>query len=83
MSLLQQSQSAARLRPVLLVSLPPTLAAMSWFPDLSGMQFLAGLFGFFGLVALLSQLGRDQGKKREPWLFESSGRHSYDADPTT
>jgi hypothetical protein len=63
----------ARLKPVLLVSLPPTLAAMSWFPDLSGMQFLVGLLAAFGFVALLAQLGRDQGKQFEPWLYKQWG----------
>lgn len=63
----------ARLQPALLVSLPLTLALMSCFPDLSGMQFLAGGATYCGFTALLSQLGRDQGKKKEPRLFEMWG----------
>lgn len=74
MSLLpNEYELRARLKPILLVSLPPTLALMSWFPDLSGMQCLVGLLAGFGFVALLAQLGRDQGKKFEPWLYEQWG----------
>ena len=63
----------ARLRPALLVSMPLALAAVSWFPGLSGMQVLAGFVTYCGFTGLLAQLGRDQGKKKEPWLFEYWG----------
>lgn len=63
----------ARLKPTLLVCLPPTLAATCWFADLSAPQALTGLLVYCGLTALLSQLGRDQGKRKEPWLFEKWG----------
>jgi hypothetical protein len=68
----------ARLKPVLLLSLPPTLAVMSWFPDFSRLQVLAGVLAYFGLTALLSQLGRDQGKRKEPGLFVK-----WNGKPTT
>lgn len=63
----------ARLRPALLVSLPLALAVMSWFPDRSGMQVLAGLAAYCGFTGLLAQLGRDHGKQKEPWLFQLWG----------
>ncbi|MEX2285369.1 MAG: hypothetical protein WEE89_22980, partial [Gemmatimonadota bacterium] len=74
MSLLSDEyERRARLKPTLLVSLSPTLAAMCWFPDLSAQQAVVGLLVYFGLTALLSQLGRDQGKRKEPLLFGKWG----------
>lgn len=63
----------ARLRPALLVSLPLALAIVSLFSDFSGLQLLAGFAAYFGLTALVAQLGRDEGKRLEPWLFEHWG----------
>ena len=71
--LVDEYEHRARLRPALLVSLPLTLAAMGWFSDLGGMQVLAGFLVYSGFTALLAQLGRDQGKQKEPWLFERWG----------
>jgi hypothetical protein len=59
----------ARLRPALLVSLPLALLVASLFTDFSGLQFLVGFAAYFGLTALVAQLGRDEGKRLEPWLF--------------
>lgn len=63
----------ARLRPALLVSLPLALVVVSLFSDFSGLQFLVGFAAYFGLTALVAQLGRDEGKRLEPWLFEQWG----------
>ncbi|NQU25654.1 MAG: hypothetical protein HQ567_30575 [Candidatus Nealsonbacteria bacterium] len=71
--LTDEYEHRARLWPALLVSLPLTLAVISWFPDLSGMQIVAGFLVYCGFTGLLAQLGRDQGKKKEPWLFQQWG----------
>lgn len=64
----------ARLRPALLVALPGGLAVIAWFPEkFVGWGLLVGIATSFGLTALLAQLGRDQGKKKESQLFESWG----------
>lgn len=63
----------ARLRPALLVSLPLALVVVSSFPNYSGLQFLVGFAAYFGLTTLIAQLGRDEGKRLEPWLFEHWG----------
>lgn len=62
----------ARLAPALLVSLPPTLAVVCWFPNFSWPQLASSLVlpAFLGLLA---QIGRDQGKRLEPKLFQKWG----------
>lgn len=71
--LTDEYEHRAQLRPALLVSLPLTLALISWFPDLSGMQIVAGFLAYCGFTGLLAQFGRDQGKHKEPWLFQQWG----------
>jgi hypothetical protein len=68
----------ARLRPALLVSLPLVLAMASWYSDCSGLKILLPFAAYCGLAGLLAQLGRDQGNKKEPWLFAQ-----WDGKPTT
>jgi hypothetical protein len=63
----------ARLRPALLVSLPLALAAASWYSDFRGLRVVLGFAVYCGFTGLLAQLGRDQGKKKEPWLFAQWG----------
>lgn len=64
----------ARLWPVLLHFLPLGLAVIAWFPEkFAGWGLLLGVATPCGLTALLTELGRDQGKKKEPWLFERWG----------
>ncbi len=64
----------ARLWPVLLHFLPLGLAVIAWFPEkFAGWGLLLGIATPCGLTALLTELGRDQGKKKEPWLFERWG----------
>ena len=63
----------ARLRPALLVSLPLALAAASWYPDFPGLKIVLGFAVYCGFAALLAQLGRDQGKKKEARLFAEWG----------
>ena len=46
---------------------------MSWFPDLSGIQAVVGIVAAAGFWALLAQLGRDGGKRKEPKLFNDWG----------
>jgi hypothetical protein len=63
----------ARLRPALLVSLPLALAAASWYSDFPELKIIIGFAVYCGFAALLAQLGRDQGKKKEPRLFAQWG----------
>ena len=64
----------ARLWPVLLVALPGGLVGLSWFPSAeTWWESLVGLFVLSGGLALLAQLGRDWGKRKQPRLFESWG----------
>lgn len=62
----------ARLTPALLVSLPPTLAVVCWFPNLSWPQLTSALV-LPAFLALLAQTGRDRGKMLEPDLFRRWG----------
>jgi hypothetical protein len=64
----------ARLYPALLVVLPLGIATLAWFPEgLVGWGTLWGLVVWSGGTALLSQVGRDKGKAKEPGLFEQWG----------
>lgn len=64
----------ARLKPVLLVALPIGLATLAWFPSgAEGQGLLWGLVTWSGGGFLLSQIGRDAGKRREPKLFAQWG----------
>lgn len=60
----------ARQKPALLVALPIGLLVAVWFPDkVVGWGILASILTTFGFTALLAQVGRDQGKAKEPSLF--------------
>ncbi len=64
----------ARLLPVLIVMLPAILASISWFPELETTgENLWSLAVSAGIPALLAQLGRDRGKKKQAGLFQSWG----------
>jgi len=64
----------ARLLPVLLVFLPIGATIFGLFPvDKAEWALMSGLLTSFGFTALLSQLGRDQGKKKEPLLYQIWG----------
>ena len=65
---------SARLRPALLVALPLGITTLAWFPDgLTGWSTLWGLIVWSGGTALLAQIGRDWGKKKQGGLFEAWG----------
>ena len=65
---------SARLYPVLLVCLPVSLAVVAWFPNkFVGYGFLSAIVTASGFVALLTQLGRDAGKKKGKDLWDSWG----------
>ncbi len=69
----------ARLLPTLIVGLPVGLAALAWFPKSETWWGpISGLVVGAGGVALLAQLGRDWGKRKQPRLFASWG-----GEPTT
>ncbi len=64
----------ARLQPAMLVALPLGLATLAWSPGgVVGWSLVWSLFVFCGGTALMSQLARDRGKKKEPTLFQSWG----------
>src|SRR6266550_7488459 len=69
----------ARILPTLIVGLPAGLAALAWFP-MSGSWWgpISSLLVGAGGVALLAQLGRDWGKRKQPRLYQSWG-----GEPTT
>jgi len=64
----------ARLLPALIVVLPLGLVVVVFQPSQSAaINFLAGALVSFGLTALLSQLGRDLGKRKEADFFTKTG----------
>jgi hypothetical protein len=64
----------ARLYPALIAIFPVALLIVAWFPALwTTFGILISLATSFGLVLLLSQLGRDRGKRCEPLLHQSWG----------
>jgi hypothetical protein len=65
----------ARLLPALITFTPLGFAVAVWFPgETSTWNWLGTLFISLGLAALLSQLGRDLGKRKESWLFQQWGQ---------
>jgi hypothetical protein len=64
----------ARLLPALITLTPLGFAIAVWFPgETATWNWLGTLFISLGLAALLSQLGRDLGKRKEQWLFQQWG----------
>ena len=64
----------ARLWPALLVALPLGLITLALLPgDFQGWDVLWSLIVFSGGTALLAEIGRDFGKKKEPRLFQLWG----------
>jgi hypothetical protein len=69
----------ARLYPALLVSLPLILLVLALFPEgIPGGKALGSLFVLCGGAMLFAQVGRDLGKRKQPWLY-----HLWGAKPTT
>ena len=62
----------ARRTAFLIAAIPPALAAFAWFPH-ADWKLLTPVLTFFGMFALVAQLGRDKGKVKEPLLFQSWG----------
>ena len=64
----------ARLQPGLLVALPLALAVLAWSPaGLTGWGVLWSVLVWSGATALLTQVARDRGKRKEPELFRQWG----------
>lgn len=64
----------ARLYPGLLVTLPLILLIVVLFPTgVPGGKIFVSLFALCGGSMLFAQMGRDLGKRKEPWLFASWG----------
>src|SRR5437660_3702182 len=69
----------ARILPTLIVGLPAGLAALAWFPKSDDWWGpISSLVMGAGAVALLAQLGRDWGKRKQPRLYQAWG-----GEPTT
>jgi hypothetical protein len=65
---------SARFLPAAIVLLPAGFAAAAWFPNrFDGWAFLESLAGWGGLSMLLTQFGRDFGKRKEPDLWKQWG----------
>ena len=64
----------ARLQPLLIVALPLVLSAFPWLSGIPGAWSILGeLFVWCGGAALLAQVGRDWGEKKESELFRLWG----------
>jgi hypothetical protein len=64
----------ARLFPALITIAPAPLLVIAWFPALwTTLGILVSLASSFGLMLLMSQLGRDRGKSREGELYKLWG----------
>src|SRR5688572_15342270 len=64
----------ARALPTALVLLPVAIAAYAWFPfDVSDWKSLIPTGIYFAAFLVLSEIGRDQGKRKEPNLHASWG----------
>ncbi|HUT59428.1 MAG TPA: hypothetical protein VNA25_16385 [Phycisphaerae bacterium] len=64
----------ARFCPTVIVALPVALGIFSWFPqNIALWGALAGGLLSAGLAGLLAEVGRDQGKAKEPVLFAMWG----------
>lgn len=64
----------ARLQPAMIVALPLALATLAWSPTgVVGWSILWSLFVWSGGTALMAQIARDRGKRKEPELFRSWG----------
>ena len=78
-TMLDAYTTRARLWPALLVALPLGLTTLALLPgDFQGWDALWSLIVFSGGTALLAEIGRDSGKKKEPRLF-----HVWGGKPTT
>jgi hypothetical protein len=64
----------ARLVPTILLLLPGFLAVAAWMPfHLSSLKSVGTLAFYCGLLFFLTELGRDQGRKKQPALFRRWG----------
>jgi len=64
----------ARLIPVFIVVLPGAIGVFAWFPEIPNWWGgFSALIVASGIPALLGQLGRDAGKRKEPKLFSFWG----------
>ncbi|HTV48649.1 MAG TPA: hypothetical protein VMG59_09425 [Phycisphaerae bacterium] len=64
----------ARFLPAALVLLPAGLALAAWFPSrFDGWPLLIGLLTTGGMAALMAQIARDAGKKKESTLWTGWG----------
>jgi hypothetical protein len=64
----------ARLFPALITIAPASLLVVAWFPALwTTLGVLVSLASSLGLILLMSQLGRDRGKRSEGELYRSWG----------
>ena len=73
-SLLDAYERKALLMPALVVLLPVLVGAATWAPaDIGTGPVIGGSFVVVAMAVLLSQLVRDQGKRKEAKLFQEWG----------
>lgn len=64
----------ARLEPAMITALPLGLATLAWFPEgIVGWGLFWSLIAWSGGTALLAQIAREAGKRKEEHLFASWG----------
>lgn len=64
----------ARLQPAMIVALPLALTTLAWSPSgVAGWSLLWSVFIWCGGTALLAQVGRDAGFKKQDYLYGSWG----------
>ena len=69
----------ARIAPALIVALPASLAIFALLPEIPlFVTAFSGILGAVGGTAILAQVGRERGRKKEPALWKS-----WDGPPTT
>ena len=72
-NLLDEYALRARLAPTLVVVVIPVIGFLCWFPTFSVMQLTLGAALSTVLVAIFSQIGRDQGRLLQPKLYAKWG----------
>ena len=72
-SLFDEYALRARLAPTLVVVAIPVIGFLSWFPTFSVTQLTLGAALSIVLVAIFSQIGRDQGRLLQPKLYARWG----------
>ena len=69
----------ARVQPAFIVVLPLVILLFALLPELPiFVSAFVGILGATGGTAVLAQVGRELGRRKEPGLWKSWGRSAYD-----